>query len=557
MKPADEKATVVEGVDAVETRSLARRSLGSVHERVDPRIRPADRPTDEELDEGYVHQLTDYIEHKHHHHDRNRDHEKGVSDKGSQDSRTVADETIYVEFDDGDPRDPMNFTYARKWLITFTASFFSIIVASSSSAYALGDPSMIRDLNATQFQATIGLSMYTLGFAIVPLVSASFSEEFGRQPLYFCSGIGCLLMHLMTALAPNIQTVIVGRFLAGAFGSTGSTMVGGTIADIWAPHERGVPMSVFAVMALTGPGIGCVASGWIEQNPHLEWRWIQWIHVIWTGVFVVAMPFCMRETRSGVLLTRLAKKLRKDTGNHHYRARVEDERASLRTLIYISCTRPIYLLVTEPVVAAFSLWVGFAWGILYVLVESIAPAFRTIHHFNTGETGTVFVTMILGPLCGLAIQMYQEKLYAKYVPTKGPEARLFSACVGAILFPAGIFIYAWCTFESVHWIGMVVGVWVIMTALFVLYVAVFTYLADCYGIFASSALAGQSLCRNLLGMAFPLFTEQMFERLTYHWGNTLFGCIAVLMIPIPYVLLWKGPAIRASSKFASQAMQKY
>lgn len=49
----------------------------------------------------------------------------------------------------------------------------------------------------------------------------------------------------------------------------------------------------------------------------------------------------MKETRSGVLLTRLAKKLRKDTGNHHYRARVEDERASLRTLIYISCTRPI------------------------------------------------------------------------------------------------------------------------------------------------------------------------------------------------------------------------
>lgn len=119
---------------------------------------------------------------------------------------------------------------------------------------------MIRDLNATQFQATIGLSTYTLGFAIVPLVSASFSEEFGRQPLYFCSGVGCLLMHLMIALyvpspsapsvhtdprhsAPNIQTVIVGRFLAGAFGSTGSTMVGGTIADIWAPHEYASPRS--------------------------------------------------------------------------------------------------------------------------------------------------------------------------------------------------------------------------------------------------------------------------------------------------------------------------
>ena len=35
----------------------------------------------------------------------------------------------------------------------------------------------------------------------------------------------------------NIQTVLIARFFAGAFGSTGSTMVGGTVADIFAPHE--------------------------------------------------------------------------------------------------------------------------------------------------------------------------------------------------------------------------------------------------------------------------------------------------------------------------------
>lgn len=37
--------------------------------------------------------------------------------------------------------------------------------------------------------------------------------------------------------APNIQTVIVGRFLQGAFASTGATMVGGTIADVWPVAE--------------------------------------------------------------------------------------------------------------------------------------------------------------------------------------------------------------------------------------------------------------------------------------------------------------------------------
>lgn len=69
--------------------------------------------------------------------------------------------------------------------------------ASSSATYALGFPSMTAELNCTEFQTTIGLSVYALGFGVVPLVTASFSEEFGRQPLYFCSGVGFLLFTVM------------------------------------------------------------------------------------------------------------------------------------------------------------------------------------------------------------------------------------------------------------------------------------------------------------------------------------------------------------------------
>jgi len=59
---------------------------------------------------------------------------------------------------------------------------------------------MIRDLNCTHFQATAGLSVYALGFGLVPLVTASFSEEFGRLPLYVVSGIGFFFMNLVIAL---------------------------------------------------------------------------------------------------------------------------------------------------------------------------------------------------------------------------------------------------------------------------------------------------------------------------------------------------------------------
>ncbi|KAI0080216.1 MFS general substrate transporter [Panus rudis PR-1116 ss-1] len=518
------------------------RRLEDVSDPVDPRITAPHRPTSDVLDEGYGRQLSQILSRE----SRPRDLSEAPSEP----------EPLYVDFEKDDPKNPINFSKSRKWTITVTACCFTAITAATASTYNMGWPSMLVDLNCTQFQATIGLALYCLGFGVVPLVTASFSEEFGRQPLYVCSTIGFALMHLMIALAQNIQTVQIARFLSGAFGSTGSTMVGGTVADIWLVHERGLPMSLFAFSALAGTGFGPVFAGWIEMNPHLQWRWIQWLHLITTGVLVVAVATLMRETRASVLLTRRAKRLRKQTGDKRYRARAEDERASLKTLIYISCTRPIYLLFTEPVVASFSLWVGFAWGILYVLIESVGLVFKTLHNFNQGQIGTVFITFVIGSGLGFVTNMYQESLYQKYVFKRGPEARLYMSMFGAILFPSAMLIYAWCTFPWVHWIALCIGTTLVIWGVFIIYLAVFVYLADCYGPFASSALAGQSLSRNLMGTFFPLFTTQMYTGLTFKWANTLFALVAVVMIPIPYVLFFKGPVIRSRSKFASQVMEK-
>ena len=75
-----------------------------------------------------------------------------------------------------------------------------MFAGANAASYNLGIPDMIRDLNCTHFQATIGLSMYTLGFAITPLFTAAFSEEFGRQPLYLVTCFAFAMMHLMVAL---------------------------------------------------------------------------------------------------------------------------------------------------------------------------------------------------------------------------------------------------------------------------------------------------------------------------------------------------------------------
>ncbi|KAJ8591033.1 MFS general substrate transporter [Rhizopogon salebrosus TDB-379] len=459
-----------------------------------------------------------------------------------------------VTFEEYDKRDPTNFTYKTKWTITLVACAFSGIAGAASSSFSMGYQSMMRDLNCTQFQATVGLSIWSVGFGLVPLITSSFTEEFGRLNIYIVSSFGFMLSEIMIAIAPNIQIVMVGRLLGGAFGSTGTTLVSGSVADIWKQHERGQPMAFFALVAVAATGLGPVIAGVIEAEPRLGWRWIQWIHVIFTGTYFISVVVLMKETRATIVLARLARKKRNETGDHRYQAETEKEKNSLMTLIKTSCMRPMYLLATEPIIQGFSLWIGFAWGVVFALIDSVSTEFRVVYRFDIRSTGFMFTALILGSFVGYFANMYQEKLYQKYYPKKRQEARLYLPCIAATLLPIGMFIYAWTARPEVPWIAPAIGLAVFMSGAFVIYMVVFLYLADCYGTYASSAIAGVNLCRNLTAGAFPLFTTQMFVRLTYKWGLTLLACIGAALVPIPWVLYFYGSRIRARSKVSREIL---
>lgn len=67
------------------------------------------------------------------------------------------------------------------------------------------------------------------------------------------------------------------------------------------------------------------------------------------------------------------------------------------------------------------------------LTESLLPAF---------QTGLVFLSICGGALIGQLTNPLQDLVYARKSPTKGPEARLYGACIAAVVFPVGCFICA-------------------------------------------------------------------------------------------------------------------
>ncbi|KAG2742251.1 MFS general substrate transporter [Suillus brevipes Sb2] len=464
-------------------------------------------------------------------------------------------DSFYVDFQLKDPRNPINYSWLRKWCITLVVCAFNGITSPATPSFAMSMSSMRQDLNCTRFQTTVAYCLYSLGFGIVPLFTSALSEEVGRRPIYLASAFLGAMCNVLASVSQNIQTIMVARVLGGAFASTGAILVGGTIADIWEPEERGLPMAVFSMVSMVTTGLGSIISAWLELDPHLQWRWIQRIQAIVQGAYFLLSLLIMEETRSQIILRRIAKKICKETGDDRYRARGDETRPKLSTMIKISCTRPIMFVLTEPIVTSICIWVFFMSGVLYVQIGSVSGVFKHIYHFNVGQSGLVFITVIVGSVLGLFANFYQDVLYRKYVSQRGPEARLYIACLVALLLPTSIIIYAWTADPRIFWMWPVVGLSIFMFCSFVSYQVVFIYLADCYGPMASSALAGQGLARNLGSFGFPLFSHIMFKKLTYKWANAIFGGIAVILIPVPFALFLYGPSLRKRSTMCSQLMQ--
>ncbi len=254
-----------------------------------------------------------------------------------------------------------------------------------------------------------------------------------------------------------------------------------------------------------------------------------------------------------------------------WKVKSDEERESISKMIGISVYRPFHLLVTEPVVFFFSLWVAFAWAVLYLTFGSIPLVFGHSHGFSTQQSGAVFASMCVGASLATILSIYQDRILARYLASSAksienpgrlrrsidlssPEGRLYFACIESALLPIGLFWFGWTQFHSIPWIIPTMSIACATMGIYSIYLATFNYLADTYHRYASSALAAQSFCRNMLGGVFPLVTVQMFNGLTFQGAASLLGGLAALLTAVPWVLVFYGPQIRARSKFASEIM---
>lgn len=479
---------------------------------------------------------------------------------------------------------PFLWSSQRKDFCMFLSCAATVVTAYTAGSYSSGNAQMSAYWHVSDVAVTVGITSFTCGFAIAPMFLAPFSEINGRRPVFVITGIMFVILQLCCAVTRSYPGMVVARFFTGCFSSTFSTMVGGVVSDIYHAEDRNTPMALFSGAALFGTGLGPLVSGFIAQ--HTTWRWIFYLQVITCGVLMAAIVVFFKETRGSVLLSRKAKTLNKwyeqleQSGYYgvmmpttedpekrapqriRWKVKSDEERGTIVQMISLSLYRPFHLLFTEPVVFFFSLWISFSWAVLYMTFAAIPLVFETSHRFNLEQSGSVFAAISIASIISTVLSIYQEKLARKYMTGKRqaflatPEGRLYFSCIQSVLLPIGCFWFGWTSFPSIPWIVPTLAIGCATMGIFSIYLAVFNYLADTYHRYASSALAAQSFCRNMLGGAFPLFTQQMFKTMTFQGAGSFLGGLGMLLTLVPFVLVFYGPKIRARSKFASEIMEK-
>ena len=399
-------------------------------------------------------------------------------------------------------------------------------------------------------------------FAIGPLLWAPLSELYGRQILFFGTYGVLTAFNAGAAGAQNIQTLVILRFFAGAFGSSPLTNAGGVIADMFSASQRGLAMSVFAAAPFMGPTLGPIVGGFLGETE--GWRWVEGLMAIFTGVLWIVGSLTIPETYAPVLLKNRAAELSKITGKV-YKSKIEVERGrqTLGQSFKIALSRPWILLLTEPIVLLLSIYMAIIYGTLYMMFAAFPIVFQQERGWSEGVGGLAFLGVAVGMIAAVIYTIPDNNRYRRVEDSftaKGeigapPEARLPPALIGSICIPFGLFIFAWTNYPSIHWIVCIIFTAPFGFGMVLVFLSIMNYLIDAYTIYAASVLAANSVLRSTFGAAFPLFTTYMYNNLGIHWASSIPAFLALACVPFPFLFYHYGATIRRKCKFAREAAE--
>ncbi|KAF4630986.1 hypothetical protein G7Y89_g7146 [Cudoniella acicularis] len=477
-----------------------------------------------------------------------------VEKAGTYDKIELTEEMCYDELG-------FSFPSWKKWTILTVIFLVQVSMNFNTSLYSNAIPGISEEFHVSEQAARCGAMIFLVLYAFGCELWAPWSEELGRKPILQISLFLVNLWQLPVALAPNFASIMVGRALGG-LSSAGGSVTLGMIADMWEADDQQYAVAFIVFSSVGGSILGPIVGGFSEA--FLSWRWSIWIQLIFGG-FVQLLHFALvPETRSTIMMDKIAKKRRKTGQDKNIWGPNElvpfKDRFSAKEII-VTWTRPFKMFLTEPIVLTLSLLSGFSDALIFMFIQSFSLVYGQ-WNFSTVALGLAFIPIGVGYFIAWLsfipiIKRNIAERKAKPDDEKAQyESRLWWLLYTAPCLPIGLIGFAWTsTGPPIHWIGSMVFAAIVGIANYSIYMATIDYMICAYGPYSASATGGNGWSRDFLAgvltiPATPFFTKIGSKPLAY--ASTILFCISFILVIAVYVIYWKGPVLRKRSPFAQQ-----
>ncbi|VEU24283.1 DEKNAAC105562 [Brettanomyces naardenensis] len=466
-------------------------------------------------------------------------------------------EAYTVSFDGkGDPLHPYNWPLRAKVAQCAIIASDTLCIAFGSAVFAEAIPSLSSIYHIADVVATLGVTLYVFGFATGPIIWAPLSELYGRRPVLLMSSFLFTVFNFAVACSDRLEAILICRFFAGCLGAAPMVVVPASFADMFDNKTRGKAIVVFSMAVVIGPMMAPFIGAFIDVNPHLGWRWIEFITGILAAVACIFVVIFERETHHPIILIDRAREIRRRTGIWGVHASHEEFSLTMKEIAEKNLTRPLRMLFTEPILFSITLYNSFIYGMMYLFLTAYPIVFQNGYHMPPGTAELPYIALIIGQLTGGLFCLNYEKVYNKKLDMNDgriiPENRLPPMLWGAVAFPIGVLWFCWTGNypDKIHWIVPTIsGIFTGFGAM-VIFIPSMNYIVDSYLVFSASAMAANTFLRSSFGGAFPLFAEFMFLNMGTNWAGLLLGLFAIFLVIFPILFMKYGKQIRNKSKFA-------
>ncbi|KAG6356254.1 hypothetical protein INS49_015641 [Diaporthe citri] len=123
-----------------------------------------------------------------------------------------------------------------------------------------------------------------------------------------------------------------------------------------------------------------------------------------------------------------------------------------------------------PIVNAPGLYMGLLYAIFYSFFEFFPLVYGNVYDMNHGQIGLMFLTVVISiTIAGIPYTLCIHFVINKSLrsgKTMTPEDRLLPALVASLLIPVGLFLFAWTSRPSIHFMVPTIGVGLFASSLF-------------------------------------------------------------------------------------------